>query len=147
MAIYTYQKFWFWKKRPRWKFAFQAPTRIGGKPLVHPKKHQLSRVFFSTAFNVYTYVITEKELEWKIKNKGDEFRWNNSMKIFLAAVRKWEMLATSRVKVSGSEKKKAKKNFVHKTCTFFFRLLDPLIFLPFSLLQSFSITRFHFLFE
>ena len=43
--------------------------------------------------------------------------------------------------------KKAEKNFVHKTCIFFFRLLDPLIFLPFSLLQSFSITRFHFLFE
>ena len=96
------------------------PHALAVNRLSTPKKHQLRRVFFSTAFNVYTDVITEKELERKIKNKGDEFRWNNSMKIFLAAVRKWEMLATSKVKVSSSEKKKAKKNFVHKTCIFFF---------------------------
>ena len=44
--------------------------------------------------------ITEKELERVIENKGDEFR----KKKWKAAVRKWEMLAASKVKMSGSEK-------------------------------------------
>ena len=51
----------------------------------------------------------EKELERERKNKEHTFvggtTWN-----FVAAVRKWEMLAATRMKMSDSEKKKAKKN-------------------------------------
>ena len=52
------------------------------------KKQQQSRVFFA--------VIWEKGLEGVIKNKREEK--------FKAAVRQWEMLAASKVKMSGSEK-------------------------------------------
>ena len=47
--------------------------------------------------------ITEKELELGIENKGDELRKKKNMET-QAAVRKWEMLAASKVKMSGSEK-------------------------------------------
>ena len=59
------------------------------------KKQQQSRVFFA--------IIWEKELERVIKNKRDEFRRKKTWK-FKAAVRQWEMLAASKVKISGSEK-------------------------------------------
>ena len=47
------------------------------------KKQQQSRIFFDVIFDVYTQVdwITEKELEWVIQNKGDEFLWKKNMKI------------------------------------------------------------------
>ena len=47
------------------------------------KKQQQSRIFFDVIFDVYTHVdwITEKELEWVIQNKGDEFLWKKNMKI------------------------------------------------------------------
>ena len=47
--------------------------------------------------------ITEKELERVIENKGDEFRREKNSKV-KAAVKKWEMLAASKVKMSGGEK-------------------------------------------
>ena len=43
----------------------------------------------------------EKELEREMKNKGDEVQ-----RRFHALVRKWDMLAASKVKISSSEKKK-----------------------------------------
>ena len=52
--------------------------------------------------------ITEKELEQVIKNKGDEFRWKKNEN-FIAAVSKWETLAASKVKMSGSEKNKSEQ--------------------------------------
>ena len=52
--------------------------------------------------------ITEKELEQVIKNKRDEFRWKKNEN-FIAAVSKWETLAASKVKMSGSEKNKSEQ--------------------------------------
>ena len=49
---------------------------------------------------------TERASTRDKKNKGYEFRWKNSMKFFSAAVRKWEMLATSKVKNARQWKKK-----------------------------------------
>ena len=103
------------------------------------------------------------------------FCWKNNMKIFWA-VRKWEMLAATTVKMSGSEKKKQKqvRHFFIKRLTrkfmevsrcicakqrqrnvqnkvhFFaaFLLLDPLLFFRRSRLTlPLSITRFYILFE
>ena len=54
--------------------------------------------------------LIEKELERVIENKGDEFR----VKKNIAAVRKLEMLAASKVKMSGTEKIKANMNTVNK---------------------------------
>ena len=75
------------------------------------KKEQQSRVFFDVIFNVYSHVDNrEKELEWVIEDKGDEFLWEKKHENFIAAVKKWEMLAASKVKMRGSEKIKANMN-------------------------------------
>ena len=44
------------------------------------KKQQQSRVFLGVIFYVLTW-ITEKELEWVIENKGDEFLRKKNMEI------------------------------------------------------------------
>ena len=56
--------------------------------------------------------ITEKELKRVIENRGDEFRWKKKHKNFIAAVRNasGQQGATSKVKMSGSEKIKANMN-------------------------------------
>ena len=66
--------------------------------------------------------ITEKKLDWEIKNKGDQVRWKwENYEIFIPAVRKWEMLAATEVKIviNGSEKKKReqehRRHLLHKT--------------------------------
>ena len=60
----------------------------------------VSGVFFFTNF-LHWRGIMEKELEREMKNKGDEVQ-----RRFHALVRKWDMLAASKVKISSSEKKK-----------------------------------------
>ena len=41
-----------------------------------------------------------REKDWEIKNKGDIFCWKNHIsENFVAAVRKWEMLAATTVKM------------------------------------------------
>ena len=67
--------------------------------------------------------ITEKELEQVIKNKGDEFRWKKNMK--RAAVDKWEMLAASKVKMSGSEKNKSEQELKHQNFWWAHRTIPP----------------------
>ena len=75
-------------------------------------KEQWSRVFFDVIFDVYSHVdYREKELERVIEVKGDEFLWEKKKhENFIAAVKKWEMLAASKVKMRGSEKIKPNKN-------------------------------------
>ena len=58
----------------------------------------VSGVFFFTNF-LHWRGIMEKELEREMKNKGDEVQ-----RRFHALVRKWDMLAASKVKISSSEK-------------------------------------------
>ena len=70
--------------------------------LIFGKKiQQQSRVFFGVIFYVHTYVDNRERARASYQNcKGDEFLRKKNME----AVRKWEMLAASRVKMSGSEK-------------------------------------------
>ena len=88
-----------------WNFAFQASAPFGVKALRatrnfrDKKQHQQSRLFLSTALTW----ITENELEREIKNKGDQWRWKDHGN-FIAVVWKWEMLAATKMKMSGSEK-------------------------------------------
>ena len=63
-----------------------------------------SRLFFMSTLTW----ITEKELEKEMKNKGDEFCWKKHEK-FIVAVRKWEILAASEVKMSGSAKNESEQ--------------------------------------
>ena len=48
-------------------------------------------------------ILTDKELEREIKNEEDHFLEEKHGN-FIAAVKKWEMLATTKVRISGSEK-------------------------------------------
>ena len=78
------------------------------------KKQQQSRVFFDVIFYVYTHVDNRERArasDWKQR------KWislEEKHEKFIAAVRKWEMLAASKVKMSGSEKIKAKMNTGNK---------------------------------
>ena len=68
------------------------------------KKQQQSRVFFGVIFYVYTNVDNrERARASLLKTKETNFVGRKTWK-FKAAVRKWEMLAASKVKMSGSEK-------------------------------------------
>ena len=76
--------------------------------------------------------MTEKEKERVIKNKGDEFCWKKlKHEKFIEAVRKWQMLLASKVKISGIEKTKANMNSRNKifgkhidnSANFFFLLI------------------------
>ena len=59
---------------------------------------------------------SDKELEREIKKnqKGDEFRWKNNMTIYNTGGEKMKMLASFKVKMSGSEMKKANRNTSNK---------------------------------
>ena len=59
---------------------------------------QVNASFLWLNFNVY-FDLDEKELEWEKKTK------ETKREHFSAAVRKWEMLAATKMKMSGSEKK------------------------------------------
>ena len=62
------------------------------------KKQQQSRVFFGVIFYVYTNVDNRERARasyWKQRRRTWKFK---------GAVRKWEMLAASKVEMSGSEK-------------------------------------------
>ena len=64
---------------------------------------------------------SERDLEGQKKSKQYIFLLEKQHDNFVAAVRKWEMLAVTKVKVSGSEKKgnmqEHVRHFLHKTCT------------------------------
>ena len=67
--------------------------------------------------HVYTDVDNRETAGARKKNKGDEFCWKKNMKIVIAAVRKWEMLAAIKMKMSGSEKTQEHiRHWLHKTC-------------------------------
>ena len=132
--------------KPDWNFAFQVPAHFGGKSHNHlacerrgaatgnasavrrlittqtfREKRKTTRPILSFKFILISTLtwITEKELEREIKNKGDQFRWKKNVTIFIAVVRKWELLAATEVKMSGREKKLTGTNttlVLHKTC-------------------------------
>ena len=70
------------------------------------KKKQQSRAFFDVIFDAYTQVDNRERArasDWKQRRRILNFLGRKTWK-FKAAVKKWEMLAASKVKMSGSEK-------------------------------------------
>ena len=69
------------------------------------KKQQQSRVFLGVIFYVYTNVDNKERATASCcyKTKETNFVGRKTRK-FKAVVRKWEMLAASKVRMSGSEK-------------------------------------------
>ena len=78
------------------------------------EKKQQTRVFVDVIFYVYTHVDNRERArasDWKQRRRiSCEEKHEN----FIAAVRKLEMLAASKVKMSGTEKIKANMNTVNK---------------------------------
>ena len=78
------------------------------------KEQQQSPVLFDIIFDVYTHVDNRERArasDWKQRKKMSlEGKHEN----FMAEVRKWEMLAASKVKMSGSEKTKVNMNTGNK---------------------------------
>ena len=58
-----------------------AVNRIATRTFRDKKQQQRSRIFHSTEFNSTLARTTEKETETEIKNKGDQFRLKNNMRI------------------------------------------------------------------
>ena len=111
-------KFWFWENGPN----VRPPLHVNRGEILHfnhpriltvnrtatrtfrDKKQQQSHSFFRLNFNVYIDVDNrERARDREIKNKRDQFCWKHEN--FMAVLRIWEMLAATKVIMSGSEKK------------------------------------------
>ena len=73
------------------------------------KKHQQGESFFRLNFDVYSDMDNRERASARKKSHEDEFRWKKDEN-FVVAVRKWEMLAASKWKMSGGEKKENKNS-------------------------------------
>ena len=83
---------------------------MAARTLRETKRKQQSRVFFGGIFYVYTHVVNReraKASDWKQRRR---ILLEEKHENFIAAVRKWDMLAASKMKMSGSENIKAYMN-------------------------------------
>ena len=78
------------------------------------KKQQQSRVFFDIIFDVYTHVGNRERVRASDCRQRRRISLQQKNENVIAAVRKWEMLAASKVKMSGSEKIKSERNTSNK---------------------------------
>ena len=78
------------------------------------KKQQQSRVFFDIIFYVYTHAGNRERVRASDCRQGRRISLQEKNENVIAAVRKWEMLAASKVKMSGSEKIKSERNTSNK---------------------------------
>ena len=90
------------------------------------KKQQQSRVFFDIIFDVYTHVGNRERARASDCKQRRRISLQEKHENVIAAVRKWEMLAASKVKMSGSEKIKSERNTSNKIFVEYIRqfLLD-----------------------
>ena len=108
-----------------WNFAFQAlAVRFGMATRILRKNKQQSQQsrFFRLNFNVYIDVDNREKARLRdTKQRRPSSLGVRKYEIFILAVRKWEMLATTEVKMvmSGSEKKNREqehiRHLLHKT--------------------------------
>ena len=84
---------------------FKHLARFGGNRMAAlTNNNKKAESFFRLNFNIYTNVDNrEKARTWNKKNNWDNFV-GRKHENFVAAVRKWEMLAATKVKMNGSEK-------------------------------------------
>ena len=86
-----------------------AVNRIATRTLRDKKQQQRSRIFHSTQFNVYIGEDNRERARDRDKKQRRPISFEEKHENFIAAVRKREMLAATKVKKSGSEKKKANR--------------------------------------
>ena len=123
LVIHASKKFWFWESRPyvrpplhvsrdTWNFAFQVPAhsvghRIATQTFRDKKQQQQIKAdpFFQLNFNVYIIGVDNRE-KARARDKKQMETWillEELYENFIAAVRKWEMLVATKVKMSGSK--------------------------------------------
>ena len=85
-----------------------------GRRTFREKKQQQSRVFFDIIFDVYTHVGNRERVRASDCKQRRRISLQEKHENVIAAVRKWEMLAASKVKMSGSEKIKSERNTSNK---------------------------------
>ena len=127
---------------PQWRKVLQKanpPPAAHFKSLLHASCYWRKGVL-AKSFILFQKILCEPRLMWitekeqgrVIKNKGDEFCWKKlKHEKFIEAVRKWQMLLASKVKISGIEKTKANMNSRNKifgkhidnSANFFFLLI------------------------
>ena len=99
--------------KPKWDFAFKHPFVFVMNRMAtwtyRKKKQQQGESFFRLNFDVYTDMDNRERASARKESKGDEFRWKKDEN-FLVAVRKWEMLAASKVKNERQWKKKGEQS-------------------------------------
>ena len=68
--------------------------------------------FFRLNFNVYINVENkERARASRTKNSGEQFRWKKKNETYMAVVRKWEMIAVTKVKMSCIEQEHKRTAF------------------------------------
>ena len=86
---------------------FKHPGRFGGKwppGLLERENNNKAESFFDLNLMATMAWMTNKVLEWGIKTQWRRILLDEKHKNFIAAERKWEMLAATNVKMSNSEK-------------------------------------------
>ena len=94
-----------------------AVSRMAAPTLQEKKTKKPAQSFLRLNFNVFINVGNRGKAG--ARNKTTETNLvGRKHKNFIAAVRKWEMLAATKVKISGSEKQSEQehKHFLHETC-------------------------------
>ena len=80
---------------------------FGGKSHGHPdfqrEKQEQSHFLFDVIFYIYTQVNNRERAKESDQKQRRQISLEEKQKNFIAAVRKWEMLAASKVKMSGSK--------------------------------------------
>ena len=123
MVIYVFQKFWFWQNRPyvhtstpSSKHPFKHPARFGGKSHGHRdfkreterknnNNNKKAEFFVRLNFNVYINVENRERAKGRNTQQLRPISLEEKHQNFTAAVRKWEMLAATKVKMCGNQKK------------------------------------------
>ena len=88
-------------------------SKLHGRPDFHREK-TTSRVFFDLIFYVYTHVDNRERAEASDSKQRRRISLEQKAENFIAAVRKSEMPAASKMKMRGSEKIKANMNTGNK---------------------------------
>ena len=110
---------------------FKHPARFGGKSHGHRdfkreterknnNNNKKAEFFVRLNFNVYINVENRERAKARNTQQLRPISLEEKHQNFTAAVRKWEMLAATKVKMCGNKKKKVSGNtqhFVYKTCS------------------------------
>ena len=94
----------------------KAIKLLAGKCDGYTRPLQMNAPFLSTKIlkSILTW-ITEKELEWEIKNKGDQFRWKENVKKFYSGSEKMKNVSGHQSENQRLWKKRSEQEHIYTT--------------------------------